>query len=156
MDRKKSRSEPGRQMTIEEMLKAFDALRFAVLATSDKGRPYTSLIAFALTPDRHTLIFATPRATSKYENISSEPAVSILLDNRSQDVEDFHSAQAVTLLGTAKEVRIAAQKAEYRQILVNRHPELAAFIDEPGTSLIAVTVRQAVHVAHFQDVSRWP
>ena len=156
MDRKKSRSEPGRQMTIEEMLKAFDALRFAVLATSDKGRPYTSLIAFALTPDRHTLIFATPRATSKYENISSEPAVSILLDNRSQDAEDFHSAQAVTLLGTAKEVRTAAQKAEYRQILVNRHPELAAFIDEPGTSLIAVTVRQAVHVAHFQDVSRWP
>ncbi|MEW6616707.1 MAG: pyridoxamine 5'-phosphate oxidase family protein [Thermodesulfobacteriota bacterium] len=156
MDRKKSRSEPGRQMTIEEMLKAFDALRFAVLATSDKGRPYTSLIAFALTPDRHTLIFATPKATSKYENISSEPAVSILLDNRSQDAEDFHSAQAVTLLGTAKELRTAAQKAEYRQILVNRHPELAAFIDEPGTSLIAVTIRQAFHVAHFQDVSRWP
>lgn len=156
MDRKKSRSEPARQMPIEEMLAAFDVLRFSVLATSDKGRPYTSLIAFALTPDRHALIFATPRATRKYENIKSESAVSILLDNRSQDAEDFHSAQAVTLLGTAKEVRTAAKKAEYRQILVNRHPELTAFIDEPGTSLIAVTIRQAVHVERFQDVSRWP
>lgn len=156
MDRKKSRSEPGRQMPIEKMLAAFDSLRFAVLATSDKGKPYTSLIAFALTPDRHTLIFATPKATSKYKNIKSEPAVSILLDNRSQDAEDFHSAQAITLLGTAKEVRTAAQKAEYRQILVNRQPELAAFIEEPGTSLIAVTIRQAVHVERFQKVSRWP
>ena len=156
MDRKKSGSEPGKQMPIEKMLAAFDALRFAVLATSDKGKPYTSLIAFALTPDRHTLIFATPKATRKYENMKSEPAVSILLDNRSQDAEDFHSAQAVTLLGTAKEVRTAAQKAEYRQILVNRQPELAAFIEEPGTSLIAVTIRQAVHVERFQNVSRWP
>jgi len=156
MDRKKSGSEPGRQMPIEKMLAAFDSLRFAVLATSDKGKPYTSLIAFALTPDHRTLIFATPKATSKYKNIKSEPAVSILLDNRSQDAEDFHSAQAVTLLGTAKEVRTAAQKAEYRQILVNRQPELAAFIEEPGTSLIAVTIRQAVHVARFQKVSRWP
>ena len=59
------------------MLKAFDALRFAVLATSDNRTPYTSLIAFALTPDRHTLIFATPKATRKYENINSQPAVSI-------------------------------------------------------------------------------
>ena len=156
MDRKKSRSEPGRQMPIEKMFAAFNTLRFAVLATSDKGKPYTSLIAFALTPDRHTLIFATPKATSKYKNLKSEPAVSILLDNRSQEAEDFHSAQAVTLLGTAKEVRTAAQKAEYRQILVNRQPELAAFIEEPGTSLIAVTIRQAVHVARFQNVSRWP
>jgi nitroimidazol reductase NimA-like FMN-containing flavoprotein (pyridoxamine 5'-phosphate oxidase superfamily) len=142
-------------MPLEEMLQAFDALRFGVLATSDKGKPYTSLIAFALTPDRHTLIFATPKATSKYENISSEPAVSILLDNRSQDAEDIHRAQAVTLLGTAKDVITDVQKAEYRTLLLERHPELAAFIDEPGTSLIAVSLQQAVHVANFQNVSRW-
>lgn len=142
-------------MPLEEMLKAFDALRFAVLATSDKGKPYTSLIAFALTPDRRTLIFATPRATSKYENMISEPAVSILLDNRSQNAEDIHRAQAVTLLGTAKDVITDVQKAEYRTLLLERHPELAAFIDEPGTSLLAVTLQRAVHVAHFQKVSRW-
>jgi nitroimidazol reductase NimA-like FMN-containing flavoprotein (pyridoxamine 5'-phosphate oxidase superfamily) len=142
-------------MPLEEMLKAFDALRFGVLATSDKGKPYTSLIAFALTPNRRTLIFATPKATSKYENMISEPAVSILLDNRSQEAEDVHRAQAVTLLGTAKDVIIDAQKAEYRTLLLERHPELAAFIDEPGTSLIAVTLQQAVHVANFQNVSRW-
>lgn len=155
MDNNKSRSEPERQMPLEEMLKAFDALRFGVLATSDKGKPYTSLIAFALTPDRRTLIFATPRATSKYANMRCEPAVSILLDNRSQNAADIHRAQAVTLLGTAKDVITDTRKAEYRTLLLERHPELAAFIDEPGTSLIAVTLQQAVHVANFQTVSRW-
>ena len=143
-------------MTLKGMLKAFDALRFAVLATSDNGAPYTSLIAFAMTPDRRTLIFATPKATRKYENINSQAAVSILIDNRSQEAGDILGAQAVTLLGTAKEVQTTAQNKTCRAVLVKRHPELALFIDEPGTALIAVTIHQAVHVAHFQDVSRWP
>lgn len=156
MNRQPSGSKQGKQMTLEEMLSPFDALRFAVLATSDRGRPYASLIAFALTSDRRTLIFATPKATSKYKNIRNEPAVSILLDNRSQHADDLHDAQAVTLVGTAREVSATPQKAVYRTVFVDRHPELSAFIDEPETSLIAVTIRQAVHVARFQDVSYWP
>ncbi len=156
MNRQPSGSKRARPINLKEMLTAFDALRFAVLATSDKGNPYATLIAFALTPDRHTLIFATSKTTSKYKNIKNQPAVSILLDNCSQHADDLHNAQAVTLLGTAKEVRTTAQKAEYRVIFVERHPELTAFIDEPGTSLIAVTIRKAVHVEHFQDISVWP
>ncbi len=143
-------------LTLEEMLEGFASLRFAVLATSDNGAPYTSLIAFALTPDHSKLIFATPKATSKYENIINQPAVSILIDNRSQEAEDIHKAQAVTLLGTAAEVSTPEQKESFLAVLVTRHPELAAFIDEPETSLIAVTIQQAVHVARFQNVSRWP
>jgi heme iron utilization protein len=156
MNRQSSGSRPTRRMTLEEMLTAFGALRFAVLATSDRGRPYATLIAFALTPDRHTLIFTTSKATSKYKNIKNQPAVSLLLDNCSQHEDDLRNAHAVTLLGTAKEVRTTAQKAEYRVIFVERHPELTAFIDEPGTALIAVTIRKAVHVEHFQNISVWP
>ena len=156
MNKQPLKSKKGRRMTLKGMLTAFDALRFAVLATSDNGAPYTSLIAFAMTPDRRTLIFATPKATRKYENINSQAAVSILIDNRSQEAGDILGAQAVTLLGTAKEVQTTAQNKTCRAVLVKRHPELALFIDEPGTALIAVTIHQAVHVAHFQDVSRWP
>lgn len=108
MDTQPLRSQQDRRMTLEEMFESFDTLRFAVLATSEQGSPYTSLIAFALTPDRHTLIFATPKATRKYENIISQPAVSILVDNRSQEAGDIQGAQAVTLLGTAQEVSTPA------------------------------------------------
>lgn len=156
MKKQEPKPKGPKRMTLEDMLADFNALRFGVLATSDKGKPYTSLIAFALTPDRHTLVFATSRATSKYRNICGQPAVSILLDDRSQNADDLHRARAVTLIGTAKEVSAAAQRKEYRLMYVNRHPELASFIDEPDTALVAVTVRQALHVARFQDVSRWP
>jgi heme iron utilization protein len=155
MKRQQSGSKPEKRATLKEMLANFDKLRFGVLATSDHGRPYTSLIAFALTLDHRTLIFATPRATSKYRNISNQSAVSILLDDCLQQAADLGSAQAVTLLGTAKEVT-AAQKARYRSVFVSKHPELALFIDEPDTALIAVNIQQAVRVKRFQDVSRWP
>ena len=156
MKRRESESKQASQMNIEEMLAPFEALRFAVLATSEEGKPYTSIIAFAITADRRTLIFATSSATRKYRNIINQPAVSILLDNRSQNAYDIDNAQAVTLLGTAKNVRTNAKKAEYRLIFVNRHPQLANFIDDPETALIAVTIQQAVYVAHFKDVSCWP
>ncbi|NTW07800.1 MAG: HEPN domain-containing protein, partial [Syntrophaceae bacterium] len=54
-NRMKSRGSDAKavkQMTIEEMLAPFEALRVAVLATVEEGKPYTSIIAFALTPDR--------------------------------------------------------------------------------------------------------
>ena len=38
----------------------------SVLATDDKGQPYTSLISYAITPDLKRVIFATPKDTRKY------------------------------------------------------------------------------------------
>jgi nitroimidazol reductase NimA-like FMN-containing flavoprotein (pyridoxamine 5'-phosphate oxidase superfamily) len=144
------------RMPLEDMLVGLDAERFAVLATSDHGKPYTSLIAFALTSDRRMLVFSTPRDTRKYENIRSQPAVSILLDDRWRGGEDPRMAQAITLLGTAKEVKAAARKAQCRAVLISRHPELASFVDEPGTALITVSIKQAIHVTQLQTVSSWP
>jgi len=154
--RKTFGSTNGKRMSLDQMLASFDAQRFAVLATSGKESPYASLIAFAMTPDRRTLIFATQRATSKYENMKSRPAVSILLDSCSQHADDLRNAQAITLLGMVKEVKAGTRRAEYGALLAARHPELASFIDGPGTALITVAIRRAVHVARFQDVSYWP
>jgi nitroimidazol reductase NimA-like FMN-containing flavoprotein (pyridoxamine 5'-phosphate oxidase superfamily) len=114
------------------------------------------LIAFAVSRDHRTVIFATSKTTRKYKNMSNEHAVSILLDNRSQTADDLDGAQAVTLLGTAKEVRAMAKRDAYRMRFVEKHPELAAFTDKPDTAIMAVTIRQAVHVARFQDLSLWP
>ena len=138
-----------------QMLVPFNDLRFAVLATSDEGRPYASLIAFAFTPDRQTIIFATPKTTRKYRNIRGQQSVSILIDNRSQTPEDLSRAEAVTLIGRARLVRAGARKAEYRKVFTGKHPQLAGFINEPRTALMAVVIEQAVHVTRFQDVSAW-
>ena len=137
------------------MPQCFDDLRFAVLATSDGGRPYTSLIAYALTPDCQTIIFATKKATQKYRNLKEQRSVSILIDNRSQTPEDLGRAEAVTLLGTARLVRAGTRRDKYAAVFTARHPQLAAFVNDPGTALLAMTIEQAVHVTQFQNVSFW-
>lgn len=156
MTKQQTGSKRKKRATLKEILAPFDTLRFGVLATSESGKPYASLIAFALTPDHRRLIFATPRNTSKYRNMGNEPAVSVLLDDRSQHIDDLQSARAVTLLGTATEVRTAPERAKFREVFVEKHSELTAFVDAPDTALIAVTIRRIVHVAHFQEVSHWP
>ena len=45
-----------------ERLRELDALqRHAVLATEGDGKPYTSLVAFALSPDGAALLFPTSK-----------------------------------------------------------------------------------------------
>lgn len=155
MNRRHSRSNQGEERNLKQMLAPFEDLRFAILATSDEGRPYASLIAFAFAPDRQTVIFATPKATRKYRNMRSQPSVSILIDNRSGTPEDLSRAEAVTLVGTARLVRAGARREEYRKVFRKKHPRLASFIDDPGTALMAMLIEQAIHVTWFQYVSAW-
>ncbi len=147
-----SRSE---EKGLKEILASFADARFAVLATSDEGRPYASLVAFALTSDGTTLIFATSKGTRKYRNLMRQRSVSLLIDNRPQAFEDLSRAEAVTLVGTARPVRTGSKRAGYAKLLCDRHPGLAHFIDEPGTALVAVLVEEAIHVTQFQNVVTW-
>lgn len=68
----------------------------AVLATDSDGQPYTSLIAFALTPDMKGVVFATPKSTRKYKNILKNKYVSLLIDTRSNTETDYMNAESVT------------------------------------------------------------
>ena len=145
----------GEETSLKQMLASFGDLRFAVVATSDEGRPYASLIAFALTPDLTTIVFATRKATRKYRNMMHQRSVSVLIDNRSQAPENLSRAQAVTLVGTATPVRAGSRRAEYAKLLSDRHPQLAGFIDEPDTALVAVVIEEAIHVTQFQNVATW-
>jgi heme iron utilization protein len=145
----------GKEGSLKQMLEPFDGLRFAVLATSDEGRPYASLIAFALSLDRHMVIFATPKATRKYRNMRGQRSVSILIDSRTQTPQDLSSAEAVTLIGTVKSLRGGAKREECARIFRDKHPQLSGFIDEPGTALMTVVIEEVVHVTRFQNVVTW-
>ena len=64
---------------------SFHRRRLAVLATQHEGKPYASLVAFAATDDLKTIIFATTRSTRKFVYLSSNPAVALLIDNRTNE-----------------------------------------------------------------------
>jgi nitroimidazol reductase NimA-like FMN-containing flavoprotein (pyridoxamine 5'-phosphate oxidase superfamily) len=129
----------------------FAAQKSAVLATTENGQPYLSLMAFATTSDLQYLLVATYRATRKYRNIEADPRVALLVDNRANQPTDTEQAMAVTALGAAKEVG-AAEKDRFLQIYLAKHPHLEKFVTSPECALIEVEVERYFVVSNFQEI----
>ena len=125
--------------------------KLAVLSTSDKGKPYCSLVAFMTTDDLKQIIFATSRSTRKFDNLDKEPAVCILIDNRSNTELDFEEGIAVTVLGEAHELH-GAEKEIFREKYISRYPHLKEFVTSPTCAMLRVDIRQFNVVSRFQNV----
>ncbi len=126
-----------------------------VLATDFDGQPYTSLIAYTLTPDMKGVVFATPKSTRKYENILKNRRVSLLIDTRSNTERDYMGAESVTILGNAYPIRRGKKWSELAEIFKKKHPKLAEFIESPETALVLIKITRCIHVTQFQSVSEW-
>ena len=138
------------QITLE--IKAlFVSQGLAVLSTHDHGQPYCNLIAFASSEDLRHLVFATTRATRKYANIDEDSRVSMLVDNRSNRVVDFHEAMAVTATGHAEEV-LGPEKDGLLKIYLAKHPHLEDFVMSPTCALMRLDVARYYIVSRFQHV----
>lgn len=126
--------------------------RLAVLATQKDGQPYGSLVSFAATEDKKEILFATTRATRKYENLLASPRVALLIDNRSNRESDIHEATAVTATGRAEE--LAGQDREsYLELYLKKHPYLKEFVTSPTCALLRVKVQTYYMVNRFQEVT---
>ncbi|MBI5055033.1 MAG: pyridoxamine 5'-phosphate oxidase family protein [Nitrospirae bacterium] len=127
----------------------------AVLATASDNEPYTSLVAFAVTPDMKGLVFATPRKTKKFSNIAKNRNVSLLIDTRSNTAGDYMKTELISISGSAKVIRQGAGRDELAEIFTNKHPRLRAFVNASSTALILVKISKCIHVSSFQVVSEY-
>jgi len=123
--------------------------RLAVLSTDDRGRPWSSLVAFAATPDRKSLVFATPRNTRKFANLSGNGRVSLLVDDRPNREEDFAEAAAATILGSAREVT-GEERESCLALFLGKHPRLSSFARSPDSAVIRVEVEAFFVASRFQ------
>jgi len=123
----------------------------AVLATDAGSGPYASLVAIAVTPDLRQIYFATLRATRKWANLAGNHHVSLLIDNRSNQVTDFSRAAAATVIGVAEELSGAELEAGL-EIFRRRHPHLAEFTAAPSCALFRVQIASIYLVTRFQNV----
>lgn len=138
------------QITLQ--LKAlFSSQGLAVLSTHDHGQPYCNLVAFASTEDLKFLVFATTRATRKFANIDEDSRVSMLIDNRSNRVSDFHEAMAVTATGHASEM-LGPAKDALLKVYLGKHPHLEDFVMSPTCALMCIEVKTYYVVSRFQHV----
>lgn len=132
--------------TVGDLLKS---QKLAVLSTHRKGQPYASLVVFAATDDLKQILFATTRATRKYDNIMQDPRVALLIDSRTNMNADVHGAIAVTATGKAEEVK---DKEAFLKIYLSKHPHLKDFVHSPTCALLRVKVDTYYMVSKFQKV----
>jgi nitroimidazol reductase NimA-like FMN-containing flavoprotein (pyridoxamine 5'-phosphate oxidase superfamily) len=141
---------------MNEELKLFRKLcteqRFAVVATQSGTDPYTSLVAFSATKDLSYLIFATLRQTRKFTNIIQNPKISLLIDNRENLSSDVKNAIAITVVGTAHEIKDDTQR--FIDVLLKKHPYLAEFINNKNCALIGLSVEKFFIARQFQQTTR--
>ncbi len=125
--------------------------RFAVLSTASGMSPYANLIAFWAPDDLAYVVFATMRATRKFNYLAENPHVALLFDNRSNRGVDVREAMAVTATGTAREFT-PAERDEVLTHFLAKHPHLESFVASPGCALVGIDIDTYYVVTRFQNV----
>ena len=69
---------------------------FGILCTQTDGQPYGSMIGFAFSDDLKYAVFATPKATRKYNNLSKCHNVALVVNNREKHPSELMKIQAFT------------------------------------------------------------
>lgn len=91
------------------------------------------------------------RVSRKFTNLSAEPRVTMLMDNRSNQEIDLREAMATTATGAAT-VATGDELVRLREILLTRHPHLASFVASPGCVIVRVDVDTYHTITRFQNV----
>jgi nitroimidazol reductase NimA-like FMN-containing flavoprotein (pyridoxamine 5'-phosphate oxidase superfamily) len=141
------------QQTRERLTNLFDSQLIAVLGTSSDDDPYTCLVGFMFSSDLKNLFFATMRNRLKYRHISSNPRVSLIIDDRKNSPADFSHATSVTVVGTAKDTE-EPERTKLAEMLVERHPFLTDFVKDSNCAIMKVGIEKMYIVGEFESVQK--
>lgn len=137
--------------TVQQLL---DATGFAILATEGAGQPHASLIAVTPFLGWRQLVFATYRDTQKYRNLLNNNRVSVLVDGCKASRGGEQAGFVVTAVGQARDIPADQLDAAMRAHL-QRHPDLASFLQSPDCVLVGVAVEAYQVVRSIDDVTWW-
>ena len=134
-----------------ELRKLFNFQHLAALATLGDDGPYINLVAFAATNDLKYLLFSTSRSTKKYANISKNPNVTMLIDNRKNDESDFYDTIAVTVMGQVNQVN-ESEIDKLTNIFISKHPILSDFLKSQNNVFLKIEVEKYIIVSKFGQI----
>jgi nitroimidazol reductase NimA-like FMN-containing flavoprotein (pyridoxamine 5'-phosphate oxidase superfamily) len=113
-----------------------------VLATVSGDKPHCSLMAYAADDDCREIYMVTHRETNKYKNLKENPAVSLLIDTREErSSTPGFKARALTVSGVFQEIDREDKREGVRARLLERHPNLGAFLDNPDAEMLCIQVK---------------
>jgi len=96
----------------------------------------------------------TFRNTRKYENLLSNPAVSLLVDTRKEDSPEGPSqTKALTVNGRFERIENEEKKNRIKDRLLERHPHLKAFAENHDTEVFLIKVKSFQLLDGITDAS---
>jgi nitroimidazol reductase NimA-like FMN-containing flavoprotein (pyridoxamine 5'-phosphate oxidase superfamily) len=148
--------DPGSREDLGKTIRRLvDGQLYGVLCTQGQGQPYGSLVAYAMTPDLGSAVFATQKATRKYRLLSECARVAFVVDNRSALPGRLMDVEAVTATGRAHEVATRPEFEKWSRLLTDRHPYLDTFVRSVSCALFRIDIVRYSHVSRFQEVRQW-
>ncbi len=141
----------NKKKILNDISELFESQGLAVLSTQKNNQPYSSLVAFAASSDLESFYFLTPNTTRKYENLTANPKVSILVNDSRNRADDIYNAVSVTGTGVSEVIdKLTEQKA--LDLYLKKHPHLKDFSKAPTTAFIRITMKRYFMVTRFQNV----
>ena len=136
---------------IEEI---FKNSRFAVLVTEGDGQPHASLIAVTPMEGYRKLIFATYRNTRKFQNITNNGKVAVLVESIDINSSGLKESFVLTAFGHVEDIETEEKNMVFEAHL-KRHPGLLSFMQSEDCSLIRIKVDTYQVVRGIDDVEWW-
>ena len=143
-------------MMLEKMKRMVGERDTCVLATVSEGTPHCSLMAYVSDADCREIYMVTHRETKKYQNLVNNPLVSLLIDTREGPSEDSETV-ALTVDGLCRPIKDEAKRTSVTAMLLDRHPHLRVFLDQPNAALLSVEITSFLLLdglteAHYQEL----
>jgi len=132
----------------------FKISRFAVLATEGDGQPHASLIAVTPMEDYRKLIFATYRNTRKYQNLTHNGKVAVLVESININRSGLKDSFVLTAFGQVEDIEIAEKNMVF-EVHLERHPGLLSFLQSEDCSLVRIKIDTYQVVRGIDDVEWW-
>jgi nitroimidazol reductase NimA-like FMN-containing flavoprotein (pyridoxamine 5'-phosphate oxidase superfamily) len=144
------------------MLKKMKALAkekdICVLATVAGIEPHCSLMAYATDDDCAEIYMVSYKDTHKYKNMTENSFVSIMIDTRDENASPrLPGTKALTISGVFKRLDEEEKKAFVRRKLLERHPYLKEFLNQPDAEPFVIRVSsflllEGLTESHFEAV----
>lgn len=141
-----------------QKMKAFLRERdLCVLATCAGGKPHCSLMAYITDEAVETVFMATLRNTQKFRNLSENPQVSFLVDDREREGHTRAETRALTISGTFQPMEDSADLQSVLARMAEKHPHLDPLLKHPEVEVLRIRLEsflllQGALEAHFEKV----
>ena len=139
--------------TMKDVIRSQD---MCVLATVSGSKPHCSLMAYVTDDDCRKIYMITLKDTAKYQNLTVNPSVCLLIDTRLSDRGvERRKAMALTVNGAFETIEDKKRLLSVHAKLLQRHFQLKEFASQPDAEVFAVKIHslqllKGATDAHFE------